>query len=522
MRIRHLTAILLLICSPVFSQFERDSTTLAIWRFDEGTGSSFKNEVGGAGTLYGKYEWVDGRFGKAVKLDGATAYGNCNIAPPSKNATYEVWYKPTDLAKNTGWITMGWGSYNAGFAVAKDSISMVEFKNRNTKSGTTEVFTNGLEWYYLVFVISDDTTLQALYVNGKKVASLQKLHDPIWNSLWIGVDRTNGYSGFNNGIIDEIRISNTPKTSVEVEREWNKYSGHSGFIADSSTVGLWRFDDGSGTEFKNEKGGSGSLFGNYKWVDGRFGKAIKLDGSTAYGNFNIVPPSRNTTYEVWYKPDSLSSNSGWIFMGWGSYNAGIVVYQDSITLVEYKNPDTKSGTTRAFYNGVDWYYLTFVISDDSSLQALYVNGEKIARLETLHNPNWNSLWLGVDRTTGYKGFNNGTIDEFRISNRARTQEEIRRQWASGSSTSTVPMVVNRNRNTILSKSIRNESLEFSLNDDILGAQILSLSGKILINSYESVRAPGNTYRMDLRGVTGPVVFFAKSKSGISSQALVIP
>jgi hypothetical protein len=329
---------------------------------------------------------------------------------------------------------MGWGAYNAGISVVKDSIGLCEYANKGTTTGNSLAFTQGATWYYIAFVISDDSTLQALYVNGQKVGNLRALHQPSWSSLWLGVDRTNGYNSFNNGTVDEMRISNIARTSSEIALEWSKAQPVSGFSNDSSTLALWRFDDATGSTFENLKGGSGTLYGGYTWIDGRFGKAIQLDGTSGYGNCNINPPENNCTYEIWYKPIDIANNKGWITMGWGAYNAGISVVKDSIGLCEFANKGTTTGNTLAFAQGATWYYIAFVISDDSTLQALYVNGVKVGSLRALHQPSWSSLWLGVDRTNGYNSFNNGSIDEFRISNRARTAQEITAYWNNSGST----------------------------------------------------------------------------------------
>ncbi len=77
-----------------------------------------------------------------------------------------------------------------------------------------------------------------------------------------------------------------------------------------------------------------------------------------------------------------------------------------------------------------WNYVDYVFSDNPALQALYINGEKVSNLETIpeHEPNWNTLWIAADMTDGPNHFLKGTIDEFRISSRARTQKEIDEVW----------------------------------------------------------------------------------------------
>jgi hypothetical protein len=199
------------------------------------------------------------------------------------------------------------------------------------------------------------------------------------------------------------------------------------FEKDEATVALWRFDDGSGDTFKNEVGDkNGILGGKPTWVDGKYGKALHFDGIDDFGDCKINPPENNCTYEIWYKPDVPSDKDGWIWMGWGLYNAGFIVRGDTLLLCEFNDAVCE----KAYYllEPEKWNYIAFVISSNSCEQALYINGIKVAYIKNIHIPTWNSLWLAVDQTFGPNHFLNGTIDEFRISNRARTQKEINEIW----------------------------------------------------------------------------------------------
>ena len=49
-----------------------------------------------------------------------------------------------------------------------------------------------------------------------------------------------------------------------------------------TVVGIWKFDEGKGNTAKDasENGNDGTLTNKPKWVDGKFGKALELDGSS--------------------------------------------------------------------------------------------------------------------------------------------------------------------------------------------------------------------------------------------------
>ena len=88
------------------------------------------------------------------------------------------------------------------------------------------------------------------------------------------------------------------------------FTGQSDAKIDPKTVvGLWLLDDGSGKVAKDSsgKGNDGTLEGNPKWVDGKFGKALQFTGETDYVE---VPGS-----------DSLKINEQITLVAWGYLEA---------------------------------------------------------------------------------------------------------------------------------------------------------------------------------------------------------
>jgi hypothetical protein len=200
------------------------------------------------------------------------------------------------------------------------------------------------------------------------------------------------------------------------------------FKLDKSTIALWRFNGNKENIFINEKNRlSGSFIGNPSIVNGKFGEALHFDGIDDYGNCNFNPPEKNCTYEIWFKPDARAYETEWVWMGWGLYNSGLIVNQNDVTLCEFNAVKKKKEKFSLLPKA--WNYVVYVFSDNPELQALYINGEKVSNLEiTNHVPTWNTLWLGANMTYGADNFLKGTIDEFRISNRARSQKEIYELW----------------------------------------------------------------------------------------------
>lgn len=200
------------------------------------------------------------------------------------------------------------------------------------------------------------------------------------------------------------------------------------FDLNESTIALWRFNGEVENSFKNEKNSVlGRFLGNPTMVKGKFGDAVHFDGIDDYGNCNFNPPEKNCTYEIWYKPDAQADENGWVWMGWGLYNSGLIVNQNKVALCEFNAVQKKKENFSLIPN--NWNYVVYVFSDNPELQALYINGEKVSNLEIArHESTWNTLWLAADMTYGANHFIKGTIDEFRISNKALTDKEIKKCW----------------------------------------------------------------------------------------------
>ncbi|MBF0433289.1 MAG: hypothetical protein HQK83_18565 [Fibrobacteria bacterium] len=238
-----------------------------------------------------------------------------------------------------------------------------------------------------------------------------------------------------------VSIDDSVYTSLEVETyigvlpdivvNLDKPVKSMAFEADSNTVALWHFDEGEGGSFKNEMGGNGSLFGGngVTWVDGKFGKAVHFDGASGYGNANINPPENNCSYEMWYKPDNPPATTGVIWIGWGQWNSGLGAVGDSVHTGFFADA---SGKVVYPIEPDQWNYIVMNYSPNPELQGIWVNGEKLANLAVNNTkvvPRWDKLYLGAYEAGGKMTYHShGTIDEFRISNRPRTEEEIKKQW----------------------------------------------------------------------------------------------
>ena len=262
-------------------------------------------------TYYLKIE-LDDNGGVNFQLMGTVQFLSVPYALHAKTSESVVNYSETDpvfdgsVAKGiteadlTNWNSTSNCNCPAGddIFIPSKAASLVTLQRLSTISDSTIVNFNKTDWYYIAWTKATDRT-GIIYINGDPVFSGTFQNDAYNHTqVHIAARYFTSFASYFNGLIDEIRISNRARTAGEIK---SYYTSNSAFTADANTVAIWHFDEGTGTSFSNEMGGSGQLVGNPTWVDGRFGKAIEYDGVDDRGQTNFDPPENNTTYEFWVK-----------------------------------------------------------------------------------------------------------------------------------------------------------------------------------------------------------------------------
>ncbi len=205
-------------------------------------------------------------------------------------------------------------------------------------------------------------------------------------------------------------------------------------------IGIWRFDEGNGDTAKDssENGNDGTIINSPKWVKGKFGDALELDGN-AYvdmGNDESLQFDGNVTILFWAKPDNVGAGrqnivcksfggegcltqepAGVMSFYWGDCGGNCQPY------VEVKRPP--NGT---IVSG-EWIHIAEVRDVDERQYRMYKNGDVVAEdtwNECGAHPCGNSkasnlnLYIGH----GYAGKFQGIIDEVAILNVVLSEEEI--------------------------------------------------------------------------------------------------
>ena len=206
--------------------YQLDENTIAYWDFNEGEGNIAydKTSLQNTGVIVGG-TWVNGRFGKALQLDGWDDYVLVPNSPNMKLSSYtiECWIK---LNAVSYWSPIG-------------PVKFWEYGLLYNEGGffRNHVWADGLKWYdvqadiednlwhYIVTTYSSSSGELRLYLNGALVESRYEGEGNITqteNNILIGRGWTESMWNFYNGTIDEIRISNIARSQREIEKTYQR------------------------------------------------------------------------------------------------------------------------------------------------------------------------------------------------------------------------------------------------------------------------------------------------------------
>jgi len=216
--------------------------------------------------------------------------------------------------------------------------------------------------------------------------------------------------------------------------------------ATDSLIGYWKFDEESGNAVLDSSGNGydGTVYGA-TWVSGKVGYALNFDGTDDYvsiSSFNL-PSLTSLTVGAWM--DSSLNQIGYIFYNGESGEFLLHNGQRAFDGASGQYPNLASFSVKfgsvswvdVFSNPItpnSWHYIVGVWTKGVSIR-IYVDGilegeNNAIPDEYLFNPG-----LGYTATVGRyyipePDYFQGSIDEIKVYNYARTAEEIQSDYAS--------------------------------------------------------------------------------------------
>ena len=230
------------------------------------------------------------------------------------------------------------------------------------------------QWNYIVWT-KDGANGGKLYHNGQLVytGSFENV-GYWWGRLDLGAEFFVNWGGWFKGLIDEVRISNKVRTANEI---LNYYNSNAPFSNDANTVGLWRFDEGSGAITSGVVGPQGEIT-NGLWSLGRFGSCINYNGVSTRVSMSLSIPTTNVSIEFWIKPFEIPSNSSRPVSLHGGYTTSFVLDTVNTSYI-WSTGSTASSVT------VNPSQLPYVwVSNGSCTDTIFFNSQSAITYDTVH------------------------------------------------------------------------------------------------------------------------------------------
>jgi subtilisin-like proprotein convertase family protein len=356
--------------------------------------------------------------------------------------TAQTWVNPTSVTGSERGI------------IAKGSVLGVSMRYavRINTTGKVTVYTNGVlrltsaatlainSWTHVTATFSAATDSFAIYINGvKNIAAVVGGVEPSSNtdSLYIGI----AGSGINYiGQMDEVRLWNRALTLTEITQNFRTSLGTSSGLYSALVFSLpFQNRHSGGTQFStidwtgNGNNGTGRNVTAVSQTNNQYttisaNECLNFLGSKEYaaGQSNsLVSPSSQITLEAWVFPKSYT-------------NSPTIISKNSSTSYKLNLGTTgkvefvpKGGASIAVSNAViaqnRWTHIAATYN--GSATRIYVNGvldTTDTSISGAIGTNSDSLFIGCDNTTGSTTkYFNGYIDEVRIANYVKTNDQIK-------------------------------------------------------------------------------------------------
>ncbi len=207
-------------------------------------------------------------------------------------------------------------------------------------------------------------------------------------------------------------------------------------IDTNTIVGLWLFDkDGDLSDYSG-KGHDGKKDGNVKWVNGKFGMAVSLDGSS----FVVVDHKddmnlQNFTIMGWVNLNSAPTDWWTIACkdGWPNRNYGL--WLASGTGLAHSSFTSGAAPDNNFVNAVtpvkakEWYHVAGTY--DMKVSIVYINAVADAKGSFTSKPNVTDVQFTIGRTANGSYKLNGLVDEVALFNKALSETDIKDIYTNG-------------------------------------------------------------------------------------------
>lgn len=461
--------------------------------FDE-TDNDNDGEFAGSGIATGVVDGIFGKArdfnGSDDYVDAGTSQSLC----PDDDITIEFWVNFDEWATDDHIIERGAGESVTEYYLRENSGNLqflyapppgndlyfdCEYAFSNLNTG---------QWYHFA-LIGVEGSKCGMYIDGVLVESdTGSAAGPASKtSTALTIGGSDG-SGKFNGKLDEVRISNVARTADEIAEGYRagrdhrlsrtisstdlsddtklpfyiaadrpgtylsasiSESAYSAYISDSSTIGLWHLEEDSGycdsgesgcVKDSSSSGNDSTPGGDPTTVQGKIGKGWDFDGD----DYVVIDNSENLnlpgsfTLEAWVKTDVETPTADHMAMvakgDTDKYEYRLTLHSDgyaniSIFQLSGAGYGDAAGSTDLTDN--NWHHIVGVFTSATKLE-IFVDGALVGTdITFVGSRDSSDILVNIGRGADPEWYFTGTIDEVRISDVARTADQIRQAYEIG-------------------------------------------------------------------------------------------
>lgn len=372
----------------------------------------------------------------ALEFDGVGEYinlGNPSVLYFSGSAPYsiEAWICPEATGQKmvllSKWNSGVSGAYN--FHLTADRKLSVNHNVSPWMVQSSETVETGK---FSHVALTYDGSVVRFYINGKLVGSANfGKHQDTNTNVLIGADHNQSKPvKFFKGKITEVRIWNKARTQAEIQGDMNKTLTSN----ELGLVGYWPLRDGSAEDY-SANGNNGTIYGTPQTVPfeqvqnyTQSNTALQFDGNTHINcGSNINVANQSFTVEFWAKREVIDGTQQRL----ASQEQSSRPISNHALLIGFRPSNNffmafwgNAIDTDATYTDTNWHHWACTYNYSNYQQQIYCDGVLIkTRTADSHCLAAGDFRIACDFWGTGETFK-GTLGEFRIWNKARTQAEI--------------------------------------------------------------------------------------------------
>jgi len=196
---------------------------IGYWKFDEGTGDVASDSSGNKndGKIVRGPEWVNGKFGKALKFDSGKTQkveiaNSDSFAKIVTAVTIEAWINPANFS---AWMSFGVkGDITYGMFINPSALVRFHYSGGSTLDTPANTI-KANEWTHVVGTYDGKTV--KVYLNGVVKAELNANAAIPANAATFVIGGTQDSRDWYAGMLDEVKLYSRGLTADEVKRSMN-------------------------------------------------------------------------------------------------------------------------------------------------------------------------------------------------------------------------------------------------------------------------------------------------------------